>query len=101
MFNLFENQRTSDQPDRPSRKKPIFPVGKALREYLIKYGREVDLPASYNDLLQFNYTTPIKDKHGNDTAWEKASYDMHLFFHQFLKERFAPIELFLISLIYE
>ena len=81
LFNLFENQRTSDQPDRPSRKKPIFPVGKALREYLIKYGREVDLPASYNDLLQFNYTTPIKDKHGNDTAWEKASYDMHLWEH--------------------
>lgn len=77
MINLFENQKTSDQPDRPSRKKPIFPVNAQLRKYLIKYGREVNLPANYNDLRNFTYTIPIKDKNGNDTAWEKASYDMH------------------------
>jgi hypothetical protein len=77
LINLFENHKASDQPDRPSRKKPIFPVKAPLRAYLTKYGREVNLPASYNDLRNFTYTVPIKDKNGNDTAWEKASYDMH------------------------
>jgi hypothetical protein len=48
-----------------------------LRDYLTRYGREVTLPASYNDLRNFTYTIPIKDKNGKDTAWEKASYDMH------------------------
>lgn len=48
-----------------------------LRDYLTRYGREVSLPATYNDLRNFTYTVPIKDKNGNDTAWEKASYDMH------------------------
>lgn len=47
-----------------------------LRQYLVKYGREVKLPVSYTDLQRFTFTTPIKDKHGNETAWEKASYDL-------------------------
>ena len=93
MINLFENHKTSDQPDRPSRKKPIFPVRKALREYLVKYGREVNLPASYSDLLQFTYTVPIKDKDGKDTAWEKASYDMHLW--EYLRENLVKNYAFL------
>ncbi len=77
MINIFENDKTSNQPNKPSRKKPIFPVNDSLRKYLIKYGREVNLAASYNDLLNFTYTIPLKDKNGNETAWEKASYDMH------------------------
>ncbi len=78
MINIFENEKTSDQPNRPSRKKPIFPVNATLRKYLLRYGREVDLACRYEDLLHFTYTLPIRDKHGKETAWEKASYDMHL-----------------------
>ncbi len=77
MINTFENITPSEQPDRPSRKKPIFPVNEHLRQYLIKYGREVKLPVSYQDLQRYVYTTPLKDKHGKETSWEKASYDMH------------------------
>jgi hypothetical protein len=62
--------------DKPSRKKPIFPVKEALREYLWKYGREVDLPASYEDLQRFTYTVPLKGKNGKDSSWERATYDM-------------------------
>ena len=62
--------------DKPSRKKPFFPVNKELRQYLKTHGREVALPISYNDLLHFSYSVPLRDKNGNDTLWEKSLYDM-------------------------
>ncbi|GAB4091615.1 hypothetical protein [Flaviaesturariibacter terrae] len=64
------------EDDKPSRKKPFFPVNKHLRQYLRQHGREVALPLTYNDLLHISYSVPLKDKQGNDTLWEKASYDM-------------------------
>ena len=66
-----------EQPrnDKPSRKKPMFPVSEGLRNYLKERGREVYLPVSYQDLLDFTWSTPLKDKNGNDTGWEKTSYD--------------------------
>src|ERR1700712_1435568 len=62
--------------DKPSRKKPFFPVNKDLRAYLKTHGREIALPVSYNDLLRITYSIPLKDKQGKDTLWEKALYDM-------------------------
>jgi hypothetical protein len=63
--------------NKPSRKKPIFPVTTPLREYLNQHGREVRLPVSYRDLLQhITYSVPLKDKHQQDTLWETALYDM-------------------------
>ncbi len=65
-----------NEPDKPSRKKPFFPVKKELRNYLKIHGREAVLPVSYNDLLNFSYSVPLKDKKGKETLWEKALYDM-------------------------
>lgn len=62
--------------DKPSRKKPFFPINKSLRSYLKTHGRETILPVSYNDLLRITYSVPLKDKEGKDTLWEKALYDM-------------------------
>lgn len=64
------------QSDKPSRKKPFFPVNKELRNYLKIHGREVSLPIHYNDLLHFSYSVPLRDKNGRDTLWEKTLYDM-------------------------
>lgn len=64
-----------DISDKPSRKKPMFPVGEALRRYLKKNGREVKLPVAYSDLLRYTYSVPLKDKQGKDTLWEKTIYD--------------------------
>ncbi|TCZ68300.1 hypothetical protein [Flaviaesturariibacter aridisoli] len=64
------------EPEKPSRKKPFFPVNKELRQYLRQHGREIGLPITYNDLLNISYSVPLKDKQGNDTLWEIASYDM-------------------------
>src|SRR5215831_3691406 len=69
---------------RPSRKKPIFPVNEQLRDYLVRHGREIKLPAGYNDLRNFTYSIPLKDKFGNDTLWETVSYDMRE--SQYLRE---------------
>ena len=72
------------QADKPSRKKPFFPVRDPLRNYLRTHGREVSLPVSYNDLLQMTYSVPLRDKHGKDTLWEKPLYDMKEW--EFLRE---------------
>ncbi|MFT3824606.1 MAG: hypothetical protein QM731_11825 [Chitinophagaceae bacterium] len=66
----------SPDPNKPSRKKPMYPVEEALRGYLKHHGREVKLPVSYKDLLNFTYSIPLRDKEGNDTLWEQVSYDM-------------------------
>lgn len=62
-------------PEKPSRKKPMYPVSAPLRQYLKQHGREVKLPVSYQSLMRFNWSTPIRDKNGKDTLWEKLSYD--------------------------
>lgn len=62
--------------DKPSRKKPMFPINDNLRLYLKEHGREVKLPVSYRDLLRFTYSISLKDKQGKDTFWETVVYDM-------------------------
>lgn len=65
-----------EEPNKPSRKKPFFPITDDLRSYLKTHGREIKLPVSYNDLMKFTYSLPIRDKNGKDTLWEKTLYDM-------------------------
>ena len=89
MNNLFDDIGPGDQLNRPSRKKPIFRVNDDLRQYLVKYGREVQLPVSYEDLQRYTYTVPVKDKFGKETSWEKASYDMHDW--EYLRENLVRI----------
>lgn len=67
---------SENEMDKPSKKKPFFPVNNRLRAYLKTHGRELNLPVSYNDLLNISYSIPLKDKNGKDTLWEKALYDM-------------------------
>ncbi len=74
---MFEAHDFSRAGIRPSRKKPLFPVKDKLRQYLKKYGRETMLPVSYQDLLRFTYSVPLKDKNGKDTLWDVVTYDMH------------------------
>ncbi len=53
----------------------MYPVSEGLRNYLRLHGREVKLPVSYKNLLNYTWSVPIKDKYGKDTLWEKLSYD--------------------------
>lgn len=57
-----------------SKKKKIYPISETLREYLIKYGREVNFPIHYADLLRYSSSIPLYDYKGNDTLWETVLY---------------------------
>lgn len=58
-----------------SKKKIIYPISLNLRNYLIKYGREVDIPIHYKDLLRYSGSIALYDSKGNDTLWETVFYD--------------------------
>jgi hypothetical protein len=75
-FAEEQNAFLSNESNKPSRKKPIFPVNELLRNYLKNHGREVKLPVSYRDLLHFMSSIPLKDKNGKDSLWETVVYDM-------------------------
>jgi hypothetical protein len=76
-MQFFVPPGVTDETNKPSRKKPIFPVNEGLRSYLKQQGREVRLPVSYQDLLlHITYSVPLKDKNKQDTLWETALYDM-------------------------
>lgn len=59
----------------PSRRKPMYPVNPQLRQYLRTHGREVKLPVTYENLLNYTWSVPITDKNGKDTLWERTTYD--------------------------
>ncbi len=73
MSAIDDNHLELTEPNKPSRKKPMFPVQESLRAYLKHHGREVKLPVSYKDLLHFTYSVPLLDKNGRDTHWKRSS----------------------------
>lgn len=75
--------------DVPSKKKPYYPINSQMRSYLRKYGREVILPVTYDDLSRITFSLPIKDKNGKDTHWEEARYDMREW--EFIREGLLKI----------
>lgn len=77
------------ETNKPSRKKPMYPVKEALRTYLKNHAREVKLPVTYRDLIKFTYALPLKDKKGNDTLWENPVYDMRDW--EFIREGLVKI----------
>ncbi len=74
-MDFAANKNDVTRSDKPSRKKPMYPVNERLRHYLKQHGREVKLPVAYHNLLNYTWSVPIKDKNGKDTLWEKTSYD--------------------------
>jgi hypothetical protein len=65
----------TQREDVPSRKKYFYPIVDTLRDYLVKYDREIKLPVQYSDLLRFNLHTPLLNKDGTDTLWQTVYYD--------------------------
>ncbi len=57
-----------------NKKKVPYPVDKGLRTYLSDYGREMDLPIQYTDLLRYNEGITLYDKYGADTLWISLLY---------------------------
>lgn len=51
-------------------KKPIFPLGEALGNYLHAHGRATRLPLTYRDLLRWSGLMPHVDAQGRETLWQ-------------------------------
>ena len=58
-----------------SKKKIIYPIGAGLRRYLTQYGREVDIPIHYHELLRYTNSIALYDSNEQDTYWETVFYD--------------------------
>lgn len=55
-------------------KKHVYRINLPLREYLVKYGREVKLPIGYDDLSRYDNAITLFDRAGQDTLWETVFY---------------------------
>ncbi|WP_299518948.1 hypothetical protein [Winogradskyella sp.] len=58
-----------------SKKKPSYPVSKALDTYLSNYRRNIDLPIFYSDLLRFQGAVEIYNDKDEDTLWIRVYYN--------------------------
>jgi len=58
-----------------SKKKIIYPINEILRNYLDTYGRQVDIPIHYKELLRYTNSVALYDSKGNDTLWETVLFD--------------------------
>ncbi|AOW21194.1 hypothetical protein [Urechidicola croceus] len=57
-----------------SKKKPAFPVNQILNDYLAKHRRNIKIPIFYDDLLRFQGSIVVYDKHDEDTLWVRTYY---------------------------
>lgn len=65
--------------------KDAFPVNGDFSTYLKQYGRDIEIPLLYTDLINYSYADAVKDKKGKWTHWENAVYESAQL--QFLRSR--------------
>ncbi|MCU0401416.1 MAG: hypothetical protein MUE75_10480 [Algoriphagus sp.] len=77
-----------------SKKKLIYPIGTGLRRYLVNYGREVDIPIHYHELLRYSNSIALYDSKDQDTLWETVFYDQsdREEIHQNVKKIYAQLK---------
>lgn len=75
-------------------KKIPYDLSRGLRTYLKVYGREMDLPIQYSDLLRYEDGIALFDRYGNDTLWLTLQYsqDDMLHIYEALKEIYAILK---------
>ncbi len=74
-FHEIINAKYSNESDRLMMQKDVFPVNAAFASYLQRYGRDLEIPALYSDLINYSHANPLKDKRGKWTHWENAVYE--------------------------
>ena len=75
-------------------KKPSFKISDPLRTYLVRTGRETDVPITYNDLVRHTSSITLHDKSGKDTLWETLIYnpaDLQ-YIHDCLRKIYAQLK---------
>jgi len=58
-----------------TQKKPSYPIGGPLRDYLRRYRRDRELPVTYERLRHFHEGMPLTDADGRPTLWETVVYE--------------------------
>lgn len=53
------------QPISPTKRKPAYPISPALRDYLVRYHRDLELPVLYRDLMHFRESIPLEGPDGD------------------------------------
>ena len=66
------------QPVPTQQRKQFFSINAQFREYLEEYLRALELPVSYEDLLQYQDAFPLMNADGEDTHWQTLIYEQHL-----------------------
>lgn len=74
-FHEIINAKYSKESYRPMMQKDAFPVNDSFQAYLEHYGRDVEIPILYTDLVNYSYADSLKDKRGKWTHWESAVYE--------------------------
>lgn len=77
-----------------SKKKIIYPIGAGLRRYLTQYGREVNIPIHYHELLRYTNSIALYDSKEQDTYWETVFYEQsdREEIHQNVKKNYALLK---------
>jgi hypothetical protein len=55
-------------------RKPMYPIGDGLKDYLGQHGRFLELPISYADLRRYDGLMPVLDAQGNETLWNTVLF---------------------------
>lgn len=58
-----------------TRRKNFLPITERLEGYLDRFSRSFAIPATYNDLLDFNQSYPLYDRAGHSTHWSTVMYE--------------------------
>lgn len=76
------------------KKKIPYPISACLREYLRNQGREKPIQITYADLVRYENSFTLYDKHGKDSLWETVLYteSESLQIHQGLKEVYSILK---------
>lgn len=73
-LNVPSNREQQAAHQAASKKKPTFPIQNRLRAHLRSYGRDIELPMSYQRLCGFQESITLYNKEGEDTLWETVIY---------------------------
>ena len=57
------------------KRKQFFPINESFREYLSSYGRYLELPVVYEDLLEYQDSFPLINEFGDDTLWQTLLFE--------------------------
>lgn len=56
-------------------RKQFYPVNALFRDYLKEYQRSLDLPVTYEAMLQYEDSFPLLNASGEDTLWQTLIYE--------------------------